>query len=222
MQSTVLKRSEVHARFGAAPDQTIYASVADMEALSRDLAAEIAALDPPAEMIVGLANGAFLPAKIVGETLGIPWHMVKVRRKGSRYKQRLSVAVRALRIPPQWILWGPFRQIWIMIQNSTSKLEEGRDPIGFDPAGKHVVLVDDVVETGKSFRHVKAMLASANALSVRTAVYCWSVMPKVPPEEARPDVHLHRQIQFYPWSNNTTHAAEYDRWIEDNGIILWK
>jgi hypoxanthine phosphoribosyltransferase len=214
--------STTYDKFLNARDQTIQATIEEVESLARDLAYEISKLDPPADMIVGLANGAWLPTKVVAETLGLPGHMVKVRRKGSRYKQRLAVIARALRIPPQLILWGPFRTMWVIFQNRTGKLEGSGAPLGFDPSGKHVVMVDDCVETGNSFRYVAEKLVAAGAASARTAVYCWSRMPNIPEAQSRPDIYLHRQIQFYPWSGNSTRVGAFDKWLAENGLELWK
>lgn len=209
-------------KFVKARDQTINATIEEVETLARDLAKEIAKLEPKADMVVGLANGAWLPTKVVADTLGLPGHMVKVRRKGSRYKQRLAVIVRALRIPPQLILWGPFRAMWVLFQNRTGTLEGSGEALDFDPSGKHIVIVDDCVETGNSFRYVAEKLLAAGARSTRTAVYCWSRMPKIPEAQSRPDIYLHRQIQFYPWSGNTTRIGEFEKWLADNGLKLWK
>jgi hypothetical protein len=162
-----------------------------------------------------------LPSKIVAETLGLSGYMVKVRRKGSRNKQRLAVVARVLRIPPWLILWGPFRAAWVFFQDRTSALESAEEPLGFDPAGLQVVMVDDCVETGNSFRHVAARLEAGGAASVRTAVYCWSRMPKVPESQSRPDIYLHREIQIYPWTNNSSHIGAFPRWLEANNRELW-
>lgn len=216
-----MEKSASYAKFLEAKPHTIQTTIGESIDLAHDMAAEIGQLDPAPDMIVGLANGAFLPAKVVGETLQLPWHMVKVRRKGTRYKQRLGKVVRALRIPPQLILWGPLRAMWVLFQNGTRKLEESEEKLDFDPAGKHIVLVDDAIETGNSFRHVTAMMVAAGAASVRTAAYCWADMPKIPDEQSRPTIYLHREIQVYPWSNNSTHVGAFESWLSENGITLW-
>ncbi len=74
--------SPTYEKFLNAREQTINATIEEVEALARDLAEEIARLEPPADMIVGLANGAWLPTKVVADTLGLPGHMVKVRPPG--------------------------------------------------------------------------------------------------------------------------------------------
>ena len=57
--------STTYDKFLHARDQTIHATIEEVESLARDLAYEISKLDPPADMIVGLANGAWLPTKVV-------------------------------------------------------------------------------------------------------------------------------------------------------------
>ncbi|WP_165073346.1 phosphoribosyltransferase [Paludisphaera rhizosphaerae] len=215
-------RSQTYRRFLEARGQTIYATVSETRELSRELADEVGRMDPPAEIIVGLANGALLITKEISETLGVPGHMVKIRRKGSRYKQKLAVLAKRFRIPKRLVLWGPFKPLWVFFQNRTNTLETAGESLGFDPAGKHVLMVDDCVETGASFRCVAELLTAAGALSVRTAVFCWSKMPKVPEAQSRPDVYLHREIQYYPWSCNSIHTDEYQRWLAANQLELWQ
>ena len=111
--------------------------------------------------------------------------------------------------------------MWVFFQDLTNDLESAGEPLGFDVAGKHVALVDDVVDTGGTLRHVTELLLSAGAAEVRTAVYCWSIMPKVPEDVSRPDIHLHRQVQFYPWSGNSIRKQDYLAWLSRNEIEAW-
>ena len=37
-----------------------------------------------------------------------------------------------------------------------------------------------------------------------------------------PDVHLHRRIQYYPWSINSPHYAAFVGWLERAGLSLWR
>jgi hypoxanthine phosphoribosyltransferase len=209
------------ARFEAAPEQTLHATIEDVETLSRALAVKIATLTPSLDLVVGVANGGLLPAKIVGEVLGLPVSMIRVRKKGSRWKQRMGRVAHAIGIPPRLILWGPLRSLWVIFQQRTRSLEVDGDALEFDVCDRRVVLVDDVVETGATFRLIELRLREAGAQSVSTAAICWSAMPGVPAAGARPDVHLHRQIQFYPWSNNTIHRGSFQAWLARNGLSLW-
>ena len=214
--------SSTHAKYLDAPSQSQHVTIAEAEALGRDLAASARMQGLEPDLVVGLANGAFLPAKTVADALGVPFRMVKVRRKGSRYKQQLLAIKQALRIPSGVILWGPFKALWVMFQNGTNQLEAGGESFDFDVEGMTVLMVDDCVETGASFRYVGERLRAGGAVDVRTAVFCWSRMPKVPEAQSRPDVHLHRQIQYYPWSNNSKYLDNFYGWMAQNRLELWK
>ena len=214
--------SRSHEKYLHAAPQSAHVTVEEAEELGRDLAREVAAAGLRPDLVVGLANGAFLPAKTVADALGVPFQMVKVRRRGSRIKQRLLFIKQRLRIPSALIMWGPIKALWVVFQNRTSTLESGEDSFGFDVAGRRVLMVDDCVETGASFRHVEARLRAQGAAEVRTAVYCWSRMPKVDDAVSRPDVHLHRQIQYYPWSNNSRHLERFGDWMSRHGLELWR
>ncbi len=217
----ILAFSGTYAKYLHAPAQSAHVTLDEAEALARDLAAAVTASGYHPQSVVGLANGAIFPAKVVADALGIPFHIVRVRRKGSRYKQRLRVIKDALHIPSGLIMWGPIKALWVVFQNRTSTLEEGAQSFAFDVAGQRVLMVDDCVETGASFRYVEARLRAGGAVEIRTAVYCWSDMPNVSPDLSRPDVYLHREIQYYPWSNNSRHLGRFHDWLKANGLSLW-
>lgn len=214
--------SSTYEKYLHAASQSEHVTIGEAEELGRDLAANVRAQGLQPDLVVGLANGAFLPAKTVADALGVPFEMVKVRRKGSRYKQRLLGIKQALHIPSALILWGPFKALWVIFQNRTNQLEAGGESFDFDVRDRRVLMVDDCVETGASFRYVEEQLRAAGAVDVRTAVYCWSEMPNVPEESSRPDVHLHRQIQYFPWSNNSVHLKAFYEWMRNNRLELWK
>ena len=213
--------SSTYTKYLDAPAQSQHVTIEEAEALARDLAAKVQASGLQPDLVVGLANGAIFPATIVAQSLDLPCHIVKVRRKGSRYKQRLLVIKQRLRIPSSVILWGPLRAFWVMFQNRTNGLETSAASFDFDVKGKTVLMVDDCVETGSSFRFVAEQLRACGAEQINTAVYCWSKMPKIDDAVSRPDVYLHRQIQFYPWSNNSKHLTRFAAWLAQNNLTLW-
>jgi phosphoribosylpyrophosphate synthetase len=189
--------------------------------LSRQLAVEVERTGR-GDLVVGLANGALLPTKVVADELGLPFEIVKVRRKGSRWKQKLVPIKRALRIPSSVILWGPFLPLWNFIQNRSAGLETSEESFAFDVKGKSVVLVDDCIVTGGSLEEVKRRLLDQGAASVVTAVICWTDNGPGGPEGKRPDVFLHRAIHFYPWSNNSPFLDRFEAWVKGNGMVLWE
>ena len=62
-------------------------TMGEAEALSHDMAIEILSANKP-DLLVGIASGALLPTKVVAEHIGVPYQMVRVRRRSSRYKQK--------------------------------------------------------------------------------------------------------------------------------------
>jgi hypoxanthine phosphoribosyltransferase len=211
--------SEAFAKYERATEKG-FMTMAEATDLSRDLAIKVRRADVASDLVVGIANGASMPARIVSDELEQPLEIVFVRRQGSRIKRRLLVVKDFLRIPPQLILWGPFLPLWRFFQNRTSKLEGGEGSLGFDVTGKRVLLVDDCVVTGNSLRHVRDRLLGAGASAVTTAVICWCKYDTTSVME--PEFHLHTQIQVYPWSNNSPWYRDFLEWLKVRGIPLWQ
>jgi adenine/guanine phosphoribosyltransferase-like PRPP-binding protein len=197
-------------------------SLPEAEELSREMACVMAKAGQKPDLIVGLANGALLPTKVVAETLGIPFRIVAVRRQGSRYKQRLLAIKNALHIPTSWITWGPMMLFWKAFQNRTSKLETGANTFDFDVRGKSIALIDDCIVTGSSVRHVTEMLKKQGAREVTINALCWCEGEAGDTPGGRPDVFLHRHIQLYPWSANHPALKDYLQWLKCNQLELWE
>ena len=87
-------RSSAYTKF-LSIDHTVYMTMEEAITLSHDLADTIDISGRPS-LLVGVANGALLPMKIVADDLGIPLQVIHLRRKGSRYKQRLFAIKQAL------------------------------------------------------------------------------------------------------------------------------
>ncbi len=221
MHQTAL--SEAHAKYGAL-DQHWSTTMSLPEALdlSRDLGLSLLQGGQKPDLLVGLANGALLPTKIVADAIGVPFRMVKVRRQGSRYKQKLLKIKEALHIPTGWVLWGPMRLFWTFFENRTNKLETARNTFDFDVRGQAVALIDDCIVTGGSVRHVAEALRQQGAASVTINVLCWCKGEKGDTPEHEPDIYLHRFIQFYPWSSNHPDRKGYHQWLKDNGLEHWE
>jgi hypoxanthine phosphoribosyltransferase len=213
--------SKTYAKYLSAPPHSHHVTLDEAEELGRDLVHAVESTRFRPEIIVGLANGAIFPTYVVAAELSLPYHMVQVRRRGSRYKQRLMVVQKKLRIPSGLIMWGPMKRLWVLFQNRTNNLETAANTFDIDVSGKRVLIVDDCVDTGASLRYVADKLRAGGATDILTAVYCWSRMPKVDEALARPGLYLHRQTQYYPWSNNSRHLKAFSDWLEKNGLTLW-
>jgi len=197
-------------------------SLSEAEELSRDLGQEIANAGQKPDLIVGLANGALMPTKIVAQTLGVPFHMVKVRRQSSRYKQRLLKIKQALHLKADWVLWGPMRYFWTAFEKRFSKLETASNTFAFDVRGLSVAIIDDCIVTGSSVKYVANALKKQGAKQVTVNVLCWCKGEKGDTPEGKPDIYLHRYIQFYPWSANHLALKDYMQWLKNNDLEHWE
>lgn len=173
------------------------------------------------DLIVGLANGALLPTAIVSEKLGTPYVMLKIRRRGSRYKQRLAGLAEALHIPRAILAWGPLLNFWRRLLERFSDLESPGDAV-MDVRGKTVVVVDDCIWTGASILHVLELLRQAGARHVSVFVISWVENENPVSRDFVPDGYINRAFECYPWAANSPFQNDFRQWVAQRGLQLWK
>ena len=195
-------------------------TILEAEQLSADLARIVRHRELRFDVVVGIANGALLPMRIVAEELGLPEEIVRVRRQGSRIKQRLMAVKDALRIPSGWLTSGPLMPFWVWFQDRTSRLEGSAASASNTVSGMRVLLIDDCVETGNSLALVRQQLLSAGATEVKMAVICWATMPKM--SVIVPDIYLHTTAHYYPWSGSSRYWGDFLDWLKVRGLALWQ
>ena len=217
--ATARPRSDAYAKF-LDIDRTVYMTMGEAVGLSRDLADDVASSGRP-DMLVGLANGALLPMKVVADELGVRFQVIHLRRKGSRYKQKLFAIKQALGIPTSLLTLRPVRAVQTWFEQHTSTLEEAGDAFAFDVAGMDVVIIDDAIQTGRTARHLKEKILAKGAAQVRIAVICW-YRGVNDSGDWSPDIYLHRHYQWYPWSNNSPYFQDYLAWLSDKAFSYWR
>jgi hypoxanthine phosphoribosyltransferase len=216
---TARPQSSAYAKFRDI-DHTVYMTMGEAVALSRDLADVINTSDRP-DLLVGVANGALLPMKIAAEELGIRFQVIHLRRKGSRYKQKLYAIKEGLGIPTSLLTTRPMRAIQTWFEKRTPSLEEASDAFAFDVVGKDIMIIDDAIQTGRTARHLKDRLLAKGAATARIAVICW-YRGVDDSGDWSPDLYLTRQHQWYPWSNHSPYFREFLSWLADNGLSFWR
>lgn len=198
-----------------------FMTMREAEDSSRDLAEKIRVYDSQPDIVVGPANGALVPAKIVADLLKVPLKIVYVRRRGSRYKQIFFAVKAALRIPNSILTFPPLKRLWSYLQERYSDLEQTGDSFDFDVSGKYVVIVDDAIHTGRSARYLKEKILRQGAAKVRIAVICW-YKGNGDSGDWAPDIYVLRQHHWYPWSNNSPYLQEFKAWLPANGLKFWR
>jgi hypoxanthine phosphoribosyltransferase len=76
-----------------------------------------------------------------------------------------------------------FRVSFIGIRTYVSGTQSSKQPklvhgIDFDPAGKHILLLDDVIDSGISLKHVVGLLTEQRAASVKSCVLISKTSPR--------------------------------------------
>jgi hypoxanthine phosphoribosyltransferase len=207
--------SDAYVKYSSLNRKT-YMTMGEAESLSHDLAIEILSVNKP-DLLVGIASGALLPTKVVAEHIGVPFQMVHVRRRSSRYKQKALNILNALHLPTSMLRIRVLSYFARRSMERYSDLEHAQDFLGFPVRGRSIALVDDAIYTGKSVRYVQDQLIKNGAEKVTTAVLCW-YKGNGDSGSWFPDIHLIRQDHYYPWSYSSPHFNEYLAWLSTHGL----
>jgi hypothetical protein len=140
---------------------------------------------------------------------------VRVRRRLSRYKDIAYRVMNALHIPVSIIHWSPLYWVFYILHRPKLSIDLEQDDKTFDfpVAGKHVLIVDDVLLTGNSVAYVRNRLLRNGAASVAVAVLHYV-------GEVVPDYYLSQTdgLWWFPWSYNSPYRHEYMGWLTANGL----
>ncbi|WNM57985.1 phosphoribosyltransferase [Candidatus Nitrospira allomarina] len=183
-------------------------------ALSRTVARRVSTFPDRPELIIGIACGGFLMAKVIALTLNIPMEMIRIQRKGSLIKEKFSMIPGLVTITSAWyqvpILNIPLKYV----MNQYSSLAPFSPQLTPNVYKKNILLIDDAIETGQTLISAKDILSTAGASSIKTAVLAWSNHPDVThKEEIRPDLFIGRRVQHFPWSRNSPYRRDYESWL---------
>lgn len=168
------------------------------------------------DLVVGIANGAALMAKIIADDLNVPIHMIKLQRTSSaiknkiaRYPKLFNVLTRMYNLP---IIGYFMDHVLIMFRGLTKSSKTNHVTIGVP---KNVILVDDAISTGQSLQLATKMLTGTGATNITTAVFSWSqnYTPTI-----TPDIYFARVTQIFPWSANSSHFNQYRQWMIENNL----
>ena len=180
----------------------------DSIALSAALGRRVAQLVPPADLAIGLANGGTLPALVAAQAAGIDCRILRIRRKSSAWKLKFKFLIRLLRLFPGIVdkVRNRLKRLDLFPANP-HEFDQSANLSARELAGRHVVIVDDCIDSGGSIAVVRRDLLEKGAASVRIAVIGWATkFDSEALHAVTPDIHLHRIMHHYPWSlNNPEH-----------------
>ncbi len=206
-------------------DDKLFMSIHDAEVLSKGLAEMVMAEGIKVDKVIGIANGAILPATVIAEYMSLPLEMERIRREGSGMKRKLARVPFLLELISVMYKLPVSRDLLRFVMNKFNRLEENdnKQQSG-DQEELTVLVVDDAVETGQTLKRIMEMQLEQNsAVKIYTAVISWSVAYKNPvPGAVEPDFFISKRIQHYPWSQNSNHFTDYQKWLKDRGLQEWE
>lgn len=208
-------------------DDKLFMSLAESVHVCEALADEVRDDGYAMDAIVGIANGALLPTRVIADRLGLPCEFVRYRRQGSTIKRRLG-KVPGLRALVTWLYgFGAIARKLAPIIDSFNKLDtdsakSNTDLTRFAGSGR-VLLVDDAIDSGQSIAIACEQLRKRGATEIRTVVITWSDKHDSKANcGVEPEYFLNRRVQHYPWSENNPELKHYQQWLTDHELKEWQ
>ncbi len=208
-------------------EKKLHMSMSEAECLSRILAKKISETYSESfdgnTVVVGIANGGLMVAKVVADSLNLQFKTLKIRRKNSRVKRFLGkfrCVVKACSL----ILATPvLSTITRSLINSMNKIEVA-DCFGGSFGGKKILLIDDCVETGASLRVAEEILRNEGASVIAIGVLTFKNIEscKEISVEKLPIVYLNTRIMHYPWSQNNEQYVHFLEWLKYREVQIWE
>jgi hypoxanthine phosphoribosyltransferase len=200
-------------------DDKLFMSIDEAIELSHEIARRISMGGVKPHGIVGIANGALLPTKIIATDLNLPFEMIIIRRKGSVIKSWLSRYKAVVRLAAIWykVPLFKFPLVWVMQMMSGLKPEPALASTNYYQ-DQHILLIDDAIDTGKTLRRAEQILGRQQCRQITTAVISASKNNKKSTDLYIPDYFISRRIQHFPWSVNHPDFPKYQKWLKRNGL----
>lgn len=210
---TIVNDSDLLAKF-AKTQEKFFMTMDEALALSREIARRVSTLPEQPELVVGIAGGGLLLAKVISLTLNLHMETVLIQRKGSRIKEKASRIPGLVTLTSAWFQIPGLNIPLKYMMNRFSSLAPIAQHLTPDVLQKHVLLVDDAIETGQTLISARDILIAGGASSIKTAVLAWSNHGDGTNQDyVCPDMFIGRRVQHFPWSRNSPYRHEYERWL---------
>jgi predicted phosphoribosyltransferase len=214
----------------------LFMTLSEAEALSIELATRIRYKILPdisdnQVIVTGIANGGLMVAKIVSETLGMPFETIRIRRSGSRLKRRMGKYGWVVLLVETLLRNRLLKKMWQFINSKMRTLEietevkSSKESISQFASfkGKYVILVDDCILSGETIQLAKKTLLKAGSIDVLTGVLTLHNTENDQNNSIQfdPIVYLNTRIAHYPWSQNNKEYKNFLIWLNGRGIKPW-
>jgi hypoxanthine phosphoribosyltransferase len=176
------------------------------------LARQIRNAEVRPDLVIGVANGGVYPAFYIAEELGVPLRIYRVFRTSARLKEQFAFLRKALR---SRLLRPLIRWLTHFVDATMLSVAGGPDTLHDHVADKHVLVVDDCIDSGASMHLVRSKLIERGAAQVSIAVLCWTDrFDSVKRHGVAPDFVLVRRLDSYPWSADNPEFLRFKAWLQ--------
>ncbi len=200
-------------------DDRAFMTVDEAAELSRELAKRAIKTDIQFDEVVGIANGAFLPTIIIADSLGLPYQMLRIRRKGSVVKNFLGRFSFIIRFFSVWysipVVNYPLVRVMDKMRNLADN-DEDQNKSRFK-GKKNILIVDDALEFGSTIEAAQQIIKRDNPeCNTVVAVMSWAVLLPNETQVVSPDIFISRMVHHFPWSMNSPSYNKYQQWLDEN------
>jgi hypoxanthine phosphoribosyltransferase len=212
MNHVVKKYSEI--------DHKTFMTIDEAIELSHELAKRVSETGIQFEEVVGIANGAHLPAVIIADRLGLPYQMLTIRRKWSVVNNYLAKFSFIVRFFSFWYSLPVLNYPLIKVINKMNSLTDSNPLENEDrfKGRKKILIVDDALQFGNTIQAAKKLISNNNEqCDTVVAVISWALLMSNEEQVEVPDIYISRKIQHFPWSVNSPYYKKYQCWLQTNG-----
>ncbi len=203
-------------------DDKVFMTLDEAAVLAEELAVRVNKSGFQANKVIGVANGALMPATIISDYLDIPLEILRVRRKGSRIKKNLA-KFGFLRKLVSFLYGLPVtKSVLRFTMDRFNRLENSpKSSASVKRSVQNLLIVDDAIESGQTLQRIIEMQGINAKQSIKVAVISWSRNYTGKKYDCVPDYYISERIQHFPWSQNSPANAEYLGWLKERGIQEW-
>lgn len=196
--------------------QKLFMTLDEALLLSRELAKSIRASAESPDLVLGIANGGLLVAKIVADELNVPLQVIKIQRTGSVIKMRLGRLPGVRRMASIWHRIPILNYPLVVAMSLFRGLSKNQD-ISIDYSGRSgkILVIDDAIDSGQTMTLAVEMLRKNHDATVTTAV-----LARAPRLRAGriADFYICNRIHHFPWSGNSPSFRDLKLWINRNNL----
>jgi len=170
-------------------------------------------IDMVPDVIIGIAEGGIMPAKILADKFNCTITYMPIKRKYSRLKHNIFVRAFAKYIDKYYQKYHTIRRMTEILNKSSSRnIPANSNGTKYNATTK-ILIVDDFASSGHTLDMCRRYLLQNGAEydNIKSAVLIYDINKYE--VQSKPDYYLNNTIWLcFPWSSNSPHYNDYLKW----------